>query len=69
MVYVPMFGTSSAQGVMEIYGLQTLATAANNAGTDRAVYQRSPTVLKAMIHSQDFKYASSHFPWYSLFVY
>lgn len=52
MVYVPMFGTSSAQGVMEIYGLQTLAT---NTTTSRAVHQRSPTILKAMIHAQDFK--------------
>jgi hypothetical protein len=46
-----MFGTSSAQGVIEIYGLQTVATAGPS---HREVYQRSPTVLKAMIHAQDF---------------
>jgi hypothetical protein len=50
-----MFGTSSAQGVMEIYGLQTVATAAN--ASHREVYQRSPAVLKAMIQAQDYKYA------------
>lgn len=55
VVYVPMFGTSSAQGVMEIYGLQTLAT--NNAAS-RAVYQRSTTVLKAMMHAKDYKYVT-----------
>jgi len=47
-----MFGTSSAQGVMEIYGLQTLAT--NNAAS-RAVYQRAPMVLKAMMQAKDYK--------------
>ena len=52
MVYVPMFGTSSAQGVMEIYGLQTAATSHT---AHREVYQRSTAVMKAMIHAQDFK--------------
>eukprot|EP01032_Pedospumella_encystans_P020196 gene20196-22949_t len=56
VVYVPMFGTSSAQGVMEIYGLQTLAT--NNAAS-RAVYQRSPTVLRAMIQARDYKFVNT----------
>lgn len=49
-----MFGTSSAQGVMEIYGLQTVATA-GAAASHREVYQRNPSVLKAMIQAQDFK--------------
>jgi hypothetical protein len=48
-----MFGTSSAQGVIEIYGLHTVAT---SSASHREVYQRSPTVLKAMIQAQDFKY-------------
>jgi hypothetical protein len=44
-----MFGSSSAQGVIELYGLQTVATA------DKSVYQRSPAVLKAMMQAKDFK--------------
>ena len=35
MVYVPIFGKCTAQGLIEIYGLQTVATQ-----KDKSVYER-----------------------------
>ncbi len=61
VVYVPMIGTSSPQGVIEIHGM--LCTADSGASVDTSAtsvsegraYQRSPNALRAMIQAKDYK--------------
>ena len=59
-VYVPMMGTSSPQGVIEIYGLfcpsgDDSATTTASGSNQGKTYQRSSNALKAMLQAKDYK--------------
>jgi len=49
VVYVPIIGKSTPQGVMEIYGLQS------SESSPGGNFQRSDKVLRAMINAKDYK--------------
>ena len=45
-----MLGTSSAQGILEIYGLQTTISSKKH-----SIYERNPQILKGMMDAKDYK--------------
>ena len=51
MVFVPLIGSSSPQGVIEIHGMLPVNAEKNEYKT----YQRSAVALKAMIHAKEYK--------------
>lgn len=57
MVYVPLVGSSSPQGVIEIHGMLP----ANADVSEYKAYQRSAVALKAMIQAKEYKSVPHYF--------
>lgn len=49
IVYVPMIGNNSVQGVIELHGLHAEGI------TSPKIFERSGTALRAMIGAKDYK--------------